>query len=132
MAEYNCIKAVQQYINRILKPRDAQHAISGMKCMLMDKDTKTMVSMVTNMSAIGKQEVFSVDNLESAAPESLGHMKVIIIARPSRDSLARIEEHLRAPKFVEYHLFFTNFLSAVSGREGRLLPVRGWGWLAKC
>jgi hypothetical protein len=98
---------------RILKPREAKHAISGMKCLLLDKDTKTMVSMVTSMHDILSKQVFLVENLESPQPESVGHMKAIIIARPTRESLARVEEHLRSPKFVEYHLCFANFVGSV-------------------
>jgi hypothetical protein len=100
-------------ITRILKPRDPAFAISGMKCLLLDKDTKTMVSMVTSMHDILSKQVFLVENLESPQPESVGHMKAIIIARPTKESLARLAEHLKSPKFVEYHLFFTNIVGSV-------------------
>ena len=36
------IKAVQGYINKILKPRDPSKAISGMKCLLLDRETVSM------------------------------------------------------------------------------------------
>ena len=105
-------------ITRILKPRDPAFAISGMKCLLLDKDTKTMVSMVTSMHDILSKQVFLVENLESPQPESVGHMKAIIIARPTKESLARLAEHLKSPKFVEYHLFFTNIVGSVRGKLG--------------
>ena len=105
-------------ITRILKPRDPAFAISGMKCLLLDKDTKTMVSMVTSMHDILSKQVFLVENLESPQPESVGHMKAIIIARPTKDSLARLAEHLKSPKFVEYHLFFTNIVGSVRAAAG--------------
>ena len=116
---------LQTDVNRILKPRDASMTISGMKCLLLDKDTKTMVSLVTSMHDILSKQVFLVENLESKAPESVGHMKAIIIARPTKESISFIEEHLRSPKFLEYHLFFTNFLGTVRAacrrRRRRLL-----------
>ncbi len=104
-------------IKNILAPRNATLSINGMKCLLLDRETKTMVSLVTSMQDILSKQVFLVENLESPAPESVRHLKAIVICRPTRDNLARLEEHLRTPKFVEYHLFFTNFVDSVSGRR---------------
>ena len=91
--------------------------------MLLDKDTKTMVSMVSSMNDILGKQVYLVDSLENEVAESVRHMKAIVITRPTRESIQKLEEHLRSPKFVEYHLFFTNFLGIVSAlaecRAGR-------------
>jgi hypothetical protein len=35
----DCIKAVQHYVNKILKPKDKTKEITGMKCLLLDKET---------------------------------------------------------------------------------------------
>jgi hypothetical protein len=101
-----------------LKPRDTTQAVQGMKCLLLDKDTKTMVSMVSSMNDILGKQVYLVDSLENEVAESVRHMKAIVITRPTRESIQKLEEHLRSPKFVEYHLFFTNFLGIVSVLAG--------------
>lgn len=36
---YDCIKALQSYILGILRPRDKSKEITGMKCLLLDKET---------------------------------------------------------------------------------------------
>jgi len=66
------------------------------------------------MNDIMSKQVYLVDSIENEPSESVRHMKAIVIARPTRESIQRLEEHLRSPKFVEYHLFFTNFLGIVS------------------
>jgi hypothetical protein len=38
-APADCIKAIQHYVNKILKPKDKTKEISGMKCLLLDKET---------------------------------------------------------------------------------------------
>jgi hypothetical protein len=35
----DCIRAITHYINKILRPRDKTKEISGMKCLLLDKET---------------------------------------------------------------------------------------------
>jgi hypothetical protein len=50
------IKAVQGYINKILKPKDASRAVDGMKALLLDRETKTIVSMVYSMHEILSKE----------------------------------------------------------------------------
>lgn len=57
-APADCIKAVQSYVSKILKPRDKAKEITGMKCLLLDKDTKAIVSMVYSMNEILSKEVF--------------------------------------------------------------------------
>ena len=38
-APSDCIKAIQHYVNKILKPKDKTKEITGMKCLLLDKET---------------------------------------------------------------------------------------------
>ena len=41
----DCIKVVQSYINKILKPRDKTREIPGMKCLLLDKETVSIAAV---------------------------------------------------------------------------------------
>lgn len=83
-----------------------------MKCLLLDKDTKTIVSMVYSMNEILAKEVYLVESLE-ADHQSLGHMKAIVLARPTAESIKLIAAQLKEPKFFEYHIFFTNIVPQV-------------------
>lgn len=67
------------------------------------------------MNDILTKEVYMVESLEST-PSSLGHMKAVVVARPTHDTIKLLVAHLQEPKFSEYHLFFTNFLSSVRGQ----------------
>lgn len=50
------IRSVQGYINKILKPKDPSRAVEGMKALLLDRETKTIVSMVYSMHEILSKE----------------------------------------------------------------------------
>ena len=50
------IRGVQSYLNKILKPKDPSRAIDGMKALLLDRETKTIVSMVYSMHEILSKE----------------------------------------------------------------------------
>jgi len=108
-APSDCIKAIQHYVNKILKPKDKTKEITGMKCLLLDKETKGMVAMVYSMNDILSKEVYLVDNLEGQH-ESTGHMKAVVLVRPSSDTIRELVRHLKEPKFTEYHIFFTNIV----------------------
>ena len=111
-APHDCIRAVQHYINKILKPRDKAKEISGMKCLLLDKETKSIVAMAYSMNDILAREVYLVESLDGAH-ESLGHMKAIVLTRPTHDNVRELVALLKEPKFLEYHIFFTNIVPQV-------------------
>ena len=55
-APSDCVKAMQSYLVKILRPKDATRAIDGIKALLLDRETKTMVSMVYSMHDILSKE----------------------------------------------------------------------------
>lgn len=55
-AHSDVIRSVQGYINKILKPKDPSRAVDGMKALLLDRETKTLVSMVYSMHEILSKE----------------------------------------------------------------------------
>lgn len=120
-APHDCIRAVQHYVNKILKPRDKAKEIPGMKCLLLDKETKAIVAMVYSMNDILSREVYLVEALDGSH-ESLAHMKAIVLTRPTHENVRELVALLREPKFLEYHIFFTNIVPQV--RAGAR-----WQWL---
>ncbi len=94
-----------------------------MKCLLLDRETKGMVGMVYSMNDILTKEVFLVETLDSKH-ESMGHLKAVVLVRPTSENIKSLVAHLREPKFLEYHIFFTN-IGACATRGCRCVQAAG-------
>ena len=92
-ADANVVRAVQTYVNRILRPKDKSKEVSGMKCLLLDRDTKGMVSMVFSMGELLQRDVFLVETLD-ATHESLGHLKAVCLLRPTQANVRELQRQL--------------------------------------
>ena len=99
----NALRAARQYFEKILKPKDKSKEISGMKSVLLDKETKNIVGMVYAMHEFLEKEVYYVGNLD-AERESSQHLKAIVFVRPIPENLRMLKNELMEPKFAEYHL----------------------------
>ncbi|ODQ55580.1 Sec1-like protein [Saitoella complicata NRRL Y-17804] len=102
------IKAVQNYVNKMIADT------SGMKALLLDVDTTQIISMVTTQSTLLSQEVFLTDRLENAEREKMRHLKCICFVRPTPESIQHFIDELRAPKYGEYYLYFSNIIKKSS------------------
>ncbi|KAK1371893.1 vacuolar protein sorting-associated protein 45-like [Heracleum sosnowskyi] len=101
------ISAVKDYINRMLQD------ISGMKVLILDSDTVSIVSVVYSQSELLQKEVFLVELVDSIAKsiEAMSHLKAIYFVRPTSRNIQHIKRQLASPRFGEYHLFFSNILN---------------------
>lgn len=52
-----------------------------------------------------------------ARREKLDHLRAVCLVRPTKENLALLRRELRAPKYKEYHLFFTNTASDIVLQE---------------
>ena len=102
--------AFQDYISRMTE------SVSGMKALLLDKETTAMVSMVYSRSKVLEKEVFLFQRLDAEKRGEMLHLKAIVFLRPTRDNIALLVKELHEPKFGEYHLFFSNVISNDSVR----------------
>uniref|UniRef100_A0A8C5WQL2 Uncharacterized protein n=1 Tax=Laticauda laticaudata TaxID=8630 RepID=A0A8C5WQL2_LATLA len=75
----NVVLAVKQYVSRMIGDSGA-----GMKVLLMDKETTSIVSMVYTQSEILQKEVYLFERIDSANRESMKHLKAICFLRPSK------------------------------------------------
>ncbi|XP_062223400.1 vacuolar protein sorting-associated protein 45 homolog isoform X2 [Phragmites australis] len=100
------IPLVRDYIDRML------HDIPGMKVLVLDPQSVGMVSVVYSQSDLLRKEVFLVETVDNASSsrESMAHLKAVYFLRPSSDNVQKLRRHLAAPRFAEYHLFFSNIL----------------------
>jgi vacuolar protein sorting-associated protein 45 len=108
----DCMRAVSSYVTKMLRPRDKERAreVSGVKVLLLDKETKVMLSMVVGMNEILARDVFLVELLDAPHP-GMKHIKALVLVRPTEENVRLLRTALAAPggpDFAEYHLFFTN------------------------
>lgn len=100
------IVAVRHYLEKIIN--DPQ--LDGMKALLLDADTTTIISMVMSQSQILQREVFLVEPLD-AAHEPMTHLKAAVFLRPTPANVELLKRELKSPKYGQYHIFFSNILS---------------------
>ena len=72
------------------------------------------MSTAITQSALLKHEVFLVDRLDNAGREKMRHLKCLCFVRPSPDSIQFLIDELRAPKYGEYKLYFSNIIKKSS------------------
>lgn len=107
------IHNVREYISKIL-------SIRGMKILLLDTETLTIISLVYTQTEIISQNILLTklltedDECEKDGKidekNSMGYLKVVIFVRPTDTNIRKIKTLMSRKKYSEYHLFFTNFV----------------------
>ncbi|XP_009360738.2 vacuolar protein sorting-associated protein 45 homolog isoform X1 [Pyrus x bretschneideri] len=100
------VSAVRDYLSRMLQD------ISGMKVLILDSHTVSIVSVAYSQSELLQKEVFLVELVDSISKsrESMSHLKAVYFLAPTSENIQYLRRHLVAPRFGEYHLFFSNIL----------------------
>ncbi|CAH0713477.1 unnamed protein product, partial [Brenthis ino] len=84
----------------------------GMKVILMDKETTSIVSMVFSHSEILQKEVYLFERIDSHTKwDNLKHMKCIVFLRPTSENIALLSRELKCPKYGVYFIYFSNVVS---------------------
>jgi len=91
--------------------------VSGMKVLVLDKETVRIIGTVLSQSEILEREMYLTEILENEHREKLDHLRAVCLVRPTKENLALLRRELRAPKYKEYHLFFTNTASDIVLQE---------------
>lgn len=60
--------------------------------------------MAFSQSELLQKEVFLVETVESAAKESMTHLKAVCFLRPTSENIQHLKRVLNNPRFGEYHL----------------------------
>ncbi|KAK3230445.1 hypothetical protein Dsin_002326 [Dipteronia sinensis] len=100
------VTAVRDYMNRMLQD------ISGMKVLILDSQTVSIVSVAYSQSELLQKEVFLVELVDSISisKESMSHLKAVFFLRPTPENIQHLRHQLANPRFGEYHLLFSNML----------------------
>ncbi|CAH0479968.1 unnamed protein product [Peronospora belbahrii] len=101
----NAIAGVKNYLEKII----SNPHLEGMKVLLLDANTTSIISMVMSQSHILQREVFLVEQLD-AVHEQMLHLKAAVFVRPTAHNVELLIQELKSPKYGQYHLFFSNIL----------------------
>ena len=108
----NVSLAVKLYISKMIEECGA-----GMKVLVMDKATTTIVSMVYSQSEIVQKEVYLCELLSTKGRETMKHLSAICFLRPTRENVELLCEELKNPKYSSYSLYFSNTISKSSIKQ---------------
>ncbi|XP_066602580.1 LOW QUALITY PROTEIN: vacuolar protein sorting-associated protein 45-like [Prorops nasuta] len=105
----NVIGAVKAYVEKITDETEP-----GMKVLLMDKETTSIISMVYSQSEIQQKEVFLLERIDSpnyANSTGLRYLKCLALLRPTQQNVELLCTELRNPKYGAYYIYFTNIIA---------------------
>uniref|UniRef100_A0A8C1UTP8 Vacuolar protein sorting-associated protein 45 n=1 Tax=Cyprinus carpio TaxID=7962 RepID=A0A8C1UTP8_CYPCA len=102
----NVTLAVKQYISKMIESSGP-----GMKVLLMDKETTSIVSVVYTQSEILQKEVYLFERIDSQNRDNMKHLKAICFLRPSKENVEHLIQELRRPKYSVYFIYFSNVIS---------------------
>ncbi|XP_060889947.1 vacuolar protein sorting-associated protein 45 isoform X1 [Labrus mixtus] len=100
----NVTLAVKQYVSKMIES-------SGMKVLLMDKETTSIVSVVYTQSEILQKEVYLFERIDSQNRDNMKHLKAICFLRPTKENVEHLIQELRRPKYSVYFIYFSNVIS---------------------
>ncbi|XP_055606614.1 vacuolar protein sorting-associated protein 45 [Uranotaenia lowii] len=102
----NVIRAVQLYLEQMIS-----EAGPGMKMLMMDRETTSIVSMAFAQSEMLQKEVYLFERIDSGrSNERLKYLKCIVFIRPTRDNVLRLQSELKSPKYGSYFINFSNII----------------------
>uniref|UniRef100_A0A4W5R984 Vacuolar protein sorting-associated protein 45 n=1 Tax=Hucho hucho TaxID=62062 RepID=A0A4W5R984_9TELE len=102
----NVTLAVKQYISKMI-----ENSGPGMKILLMDKETTSIVSVVYTQSEILQKEVYLFERIDSQNRDNMKHLKAICFLRPTKENVENLIQELRRPKYSVYFIYFSNVIS---------------------
>ncbi|VDD91413.1 unnamed protein product [Enterobius vermicularis] len=101
------VEVARQYISEMVKL-----AGPGMKVMMMDKETTSIVSCAYSQSEMMQKEVYLFERIDSGITrEPLKHLKCITFLRPTAENIQLLADELRSPKYAQYYIYFSNIIS---------------------
>lgn len=107
----NAIKASRDYVTKMIDDTP------GMKILLLDQETTSVVSLVYSQTEILQKEVYLTERLEVQTREAMPNLKAVVFIRPVQESINALKKELSSPKYSEYHIYFSNILNTKAERE---------------
>jgi vacuolar protein sorting-associated protein 45 len=103
------IRSIRDYLDRILEDQ------KEMKCLILDAETVSIVSLVISQTEILQKDVFLVETIEKSilvpGSERLSHLAGVYFIRPTESNISLLQRALEYPKYGSYSIYFTNTIS---------------------
>jgi vacuolar protein sorting-associated protein 45 len=107
------LAGVKFYIDRMVEESGL-----GMKVLLMDKETTSIISMVFSQSEMLSREVYLFERMDRrTSNDPMKYLKCIVFVRPTEENIELLQKELRTPKYGQYHLceyFIPVFVGLIS------------------
>ncbi|XP_066600594.1 vacuolar protein sorting-associated protein 45-like [Prorops nasuta] len=101
------ITALKYYIKKM-----SEDSGPGMKILLMDKETTSIVSILYTKSEILSKEVYLFKRIDQLTHnESLKHLRCIVFIRPTKENIHLLCNELRYPRYGVYYIYFSNIIA---------------------
>nr|XP_036674278.1 vacuolar protein sorting-associated protein 45 [Drosophila suzukii] len=102
----NLISGIKLYIEKM-----CSESGPGMKIILLDKETTSIISMAFSQSDMLQREVYLFERLDSGrSNERLKYLKCIVFIRPTKQNIQLLANELRNPKYSAYYIYFSNII----------------------
>ena len=88
----------------------------GMKVLVVDEETLSILSVVMAFSEIMEMDIFLVERIK-APREPMNHLTGVYFVRPTIENVTLISQELKSPKYASYYLFFSHALSKQSLKQ---------------
>ncbi|XP_055348606.1 vacuolar protein sorting-associated protein 45-like [Paramacrobiotus metropolitanus] len=106
IAKMDILLAVRMYIDKMI-----EESGPGMKVMLMDKETISMVSVVYAQSELLRKEMYLFERIDGGGSrEPMKHLKCIVFLRPTRENVDNLCHEFKFPKYGSYYVYFSNII----------------------
>lgn len=99
----SCVAAVRLYIDKMI-----EESGPGMKVLMMDRETTTIVSVVYAQSEILLKEVYLFERIDLAGGDAMKHLKCIVFVRPTKENIELLVRELKRPRYGQYYIYFSN------------------------
>ncbi len=103
-SQYSLYEIGQDYIKNMI------NQVTGMKSIILDKETKIIFSLIASKSSAIKEEIFMFEDIENLKDQKMLNVKGIFFIRPTDTNLQLIKNILANPLFSEINLHFTNYV----------------------
>lgn len=100
------VAAVRLYIDKMIAESGP-----GMKVLMMDKETTTIVSVVYTQSEVLLKEVYLFERIDLAGGDAMKHLKCIAFLRPTKENIELLIRELKSPRYGHYYIYFSNTVS---------------------
>lgn len=104
----NVIAAIKAYVVKMTEESEP-----GMKVLLMDKETTSIISMVYSQSEIQQKEVYLLERIDLpnyVNSTGLRYLKCLVFLRPTQQNIEALCTELRSPKYGAYYIHFSNII----------------------